>query len=519
MVSGSTDDALDILVRICETSDMNAATAPAAPPTPVPLVSARGRWIIAATVLGSGVAFIDSTVVNVALPRIGRDLGGGMTTQQWVLDGYMLTLSALLLLGGVLGDRYGRRRVFVIGLAAFGIASLGCGLAPSAATLIAARLVQGVGGALLVPGSLALIDASIRSEDRSRAIGVWAGLSGVSTAVGPLLGGWMVDAASWRLVFMINLPLAALAGWAALRHVPESRGGSSSGPLDVTGAVAVTVGLGGLTYGLIEIPTRGWTAATVLAASAGAIALLGFPFAERRSPSPLLPLEIFRSRQFSGANASTFAVYGALGGAFFLLAIHLQQSLGYSALDAGLATLPMTAVMLLLSPRMGALADRTGPRAPMTVGPLIAAVGLVMLARVAPGVGYASTILPAVLVFAFGLAITVTPLTSAVLAAVDEAQVGTASGVNNAVARMASLLSVAALPPLAGLAGTGGGALGRGFARAMLISAGLCAVGGIVAWLTVRRGAEVQPNPLPAINHSCQDPCTRAPARAGDAAR
>jgi EmrB/QacA subfamily drug resistance transporter len=506
---------LDILGGICETLGMTAAAA--ASPSPVPLVSARGRWIIAATVLGSGVAFIDSTVVNVALPRIGRELGGGLTTQQWVLDGYLLTLSALLMLGGALGDRYGRRRTFVIGLAAFGIASLACGLAPDGAALIVARLAQGVGGALLVPGSLALINASIRSEDRSRAIGVWAGLSGVSTAIGPLLGGWMVDAASWRLVFLINLPLAALAGWAALRHVPESRGDSSNGRLDAAGAVAATVGLGGLTYGLIEIPTRGWTVTTVLAAAVGTLALLSFPFIERRSPSPLVPLEIFRSRQFSGANASTFAVYGALGGSFFLLAIHLQQSLGYSALDAGLATLPMTAVMLLLSPRMGALADRTGPRAPMTIGPLIAAVGLVMMARVAPGVGYAGTILPAVLVFGFGLAITVTPLTSAVLAAVDEGHVGTASGVNNAVARMAGLLSVATLPPLAGLAGTGAGALGPGFARAMLISAGLCALGAIIAWLTVRRGADVQPRALPAIDHSCQAPRTRPRTGAGGA--
>lgn len=485
---------------------MNSAGAPPG----VSLASPDGRWIIASTVLGSGVAFVDSTVVNVALPKIGLDVGGGMPTQQWVLDGYLLTLSALLLLGGVLGDWYGRRRVFVIGLVAFSIASLGCGLAPGGATLIAARLLQGVGGALLVPGSLALINASIRSEDRSRAIGVWAGLSGVSTAVGPLLGGWMVDAFSWRWVFLINLPLAALACVVAMRHVPESRNASTTGRLDIVGAVAVTVGLAGLTYAVIEIPAHGWTPATLVAAPAGVLALLGFLPIERRAEPPLLPLEMFESRQFSGANACTLTVYGALGGAFFLLAIHLQQSLGYSALEAGLATLPITAVMLLLSPRMGALSDRTGPRAPMTIGPLIAAVGLLMLARVVPGVTYVTAVLPAVVVFAFGLAITVTPLTSAVLAAVDERHVGAASGVNNAVARMAGLLSVAALPPLAGLTGTGAGALGSGFGRAMVISAGLCAVGGIVAWLTVRRGAEVEASPLPAINHACQDPHTRS---------
>lgn len=475
----------------------------------VALTSRAGRWIIVATVLGSGIAFLDGTVVNVALPKIGTDLKSGLVVQQWVLDGYLLTLSALLLLGGALGDRYGRRRVFVIGLVAFTVASLGCALAPTGTALIAARLLQGVGGALLVPGSLAIIDASIREADRGRAVGSWAGLTGVASAIGPFVGGWLVDAVSWRLVFFINVPLAVVAVLITLRHVPESRDGVASGGIDLAGALSVTVGLGGVIYALIEGPARGWNAVTIGAAAIGTVALIAFPLIEMRVREPLLVLDVFRSPQFTGANLTTLGVYGALGAAMFLLSLQLQETLGYSALAAGVATLPVTIIMLLLSSRMGAIAQRTGPRLPMTIGALMTAAGLALMARVVPGSTYLSAVLPAVIVFGLGLAITVTPLTSTILASVSEQHVGAASGTNNAISRVAGLLAVAVLPAAAGI-NTGQSGLGPGFSRAMLICAVVCALGGVAALLTVRSSSPVEQHPLPGINHGCQAPCTRS---------
>ncbi|MCI2416471.1 MFS transporter [Saccharopolyspora sp. K220] len=474
----------------------------------VALRSDSGRWILVATILGSGVAFLDGSVVNVALPAIGREVGGDLSILQWVLDAYLLTLSALLLLGGALGDRYGRRRVYTIGLVLFTVASLGCGLAPTGEALIVARLLQGVGGALLVPGSLALINSAIEHEDRGEAVGRWAGLTGVCSAVGPFVGGWLVDAASWRWVFFINLPIAAGALF-ALRHVPETRNPTATGRLDIPGAVAVTVGLAGAVFALIEAPTKGWTALTVAAAVVGAAALVAFPLIELRHPNPLLPLSLFRSAQFTGANLTTFTVYAALGGALFLLSLQLQQSLGYDALTTGIATLPITIVMLLLSGRMGAIAQRTGPRLPMTIGPIVCAVGLTLLTWAVPGSTYVTGVLPGVLVFGLGLAITVAPLTSAVLASVSVDNGGLASGVNNAVSRLAGLVSVAVLPVLAGLSNTGAGApLGPGFGQAMLVSAVVCAIGGALAWFTIDRARKVATYPLPGLNHACQDPCT-----------
>ncbi|HZC27072.1 MAG TPA: DHA2 family efflux MFS transporter permease subunit, partial [Actinopolymorphaceae bacterium] len=449
------------------------------------------------------------TVVNIALPAIGRSLGGGLVVQQWVVDGYLLTLSALLLLGGVLGDRYGRRRVFTIGLVAFTVASLACGLAPTGVALVVARLVQGVGGALLVPGSLSLIDASIRGADRGRAVGMWAGLTGVASAVGPFVGGWLVDAASWRWVFYLNLPFAAVALWVTLTHVPESRDPEAPARLDLLGALCITLGLAGVTFAFIEAPARGWGAVTIAALVVGLAGLVAFPLVEAHTQAPLLPLGIFRSSQFSGANLTTFAVYAALGGALFLLALQLQQSLGYSALAAGISTLPITVIMLLLSSRMGAIGQRIGPRLPMTVGPLVAGAGLALMARVVPGASYWLAVFPALVVFSLGLAVTVAPLTSTVLASVSEHQVGAASGVNNAVARTAGLLAVAVLPPLAGITGMSDGPLGPGFVRAMIISAILCGVGGVAAFATVRTGTPVQSIPLPGVNQACQAPCTR----------
>jgi EmrB/QacA subfamily drug resistance transporter len=292
-------------------------------PRRVPLASPGARWLIAAAVLGSGIAFLDSTVVNVALPTIGRDLRAGLTGQQWVLDSYLLTLSALLLFGGAAGDRYGRRRVFVDGLVVFTVASLACGFAPTVGWLIGARLVQGVGAAALVPGSLALIDTGITEEDRGRAVGIWAGMSGVTTALGPFIGGWLVDAASWRWVFFLNIPLAAAAVWIAARHIPESRDATPRGRVDILGGAAVALGLAGVIYALIEAPSRGWTPVTVTAAVIGAAALVAFPLIETHASAPLLPLELFRSRQFTGANLTTLAVYAALRGALFLLALQL----------------------------------------------------------------------------------------------------------------------------------------------------------------------------------------------------
>lgn len=462
-----------------------AISVPAVAPAVIPLASARGRWLIGAAVLGSGIAFLDGTVVTVALPTIGKELRTGLAGQQWVLDGYLLTLGALLLAGGAAGDRYGRRRVFLWGLAAFALASAACAVAPSAGVLIGARVIQGVGAAALVPGSLALINALVAPTDRPRAIGLWAGMSGVTSAIGPFLGGYLVDAASWRWVFVINLPLAALAAAVVLRHVPESRDTSATGPFDALGAVLATVGLAGVVYALIEGPAHGWRALAVASAAIGALALVGFLWREFRAPAALLPPRLFASAQFSGANMTTFVVYAALGASSFLLTLQLQQTLGYSALAAGAATVPITIVMLLGSPSAGALAGRIGPRIPMTIGPIIAGVGLAMMALIVPGRGYVAVVLPAVLVFAIGLTITVTPLTAAVLGAVPESHVGAASGVNNAISRIGGLLAVAVLPAVAAITAAPGQPLGPGFARAMIICAVLCVAGGIIAALTV----------------------------------
>ncbi|OBG27539.1 MFS transporter [Mycobacterium sp. 852002-51057_SCH5723018] len=487
-------------------------------PPQLQLGSDGARWLIAAAVLGSGIALLDGTVVNVALPAIGRQLGGGLTDQQWVLDGYLLTLSALLLSGGAAGDRYGRRRVFIAGLVVFTVASLGCGLAPTIGWLIGARLVQGIGAAALVPGSLALIDAGITDEDRGRAVGIWAGMSGVTTALGPFIGGWLVDAASWRWVFFLNLPLAAAVVWIAARHIPESRDPAARGRPDVLGTAAVTLGLAGVSYALIESPSRGWTLITVTAAVVGAVALAAFPLIEQRAQSPILPLTLFRSSQFTGANLTTLAVYTAVGGALFLLALQLQESLHYSALAAGLALLPMTVIMLIGSPWAGALGQRTGPRLPMTVGPLIAAAGLALMARTVPGATYLGAVLPAVVVFGVGLAITVAPLTAAVLSAVPDTYAGTASGANNAISRVAGLLAIAVLPVAAGIHAGPGQPLGPGFSIAMLIAAACCVVGGITAALTIRTGADFAHQVLPGINHACQDPSTRRASSAREEA-
>ncbi len=450
--------------------------------------SGAGRWVLAVAVLGSGIAFLDGTVVNVALPTIGEGLDAGTSSLQWILNGYLLTLASLILLGGSLGDRHGRRRIFAFGVAWFSAASLLCALAPTSETLIAARLLQGVGGALLTPGSLAMIESSFRRGDRARAIGAWSGLTGVATAVGPLLGGWLVEAASWRLIFLINVPIGAFVFVMASRHVPETRDVDAAGRLDVPGALLAALGLGGTSYALIQAPDDGASAAVLIGAIAGLAAIAAFIAVERRSPNPMMPLRMFASKQFTAANLVTFAVYAALSGVLFLLVAFLQIALGYSPLAAGAATLPVTLIMLAFSARSGALAQRIGARIPLTLGPVVFALGMLLMVTISPGDAYLTSVLPAVVVFGIGLTLVVAPVTATVLAAADDRHTGIASGINNAVARVAGLFAVAALPTIAGLTGDlfyDPAAMTDGFRIAMVASAALAAAGGLIAWLMI----------------------------------
>lgn len=475
------------------------------PPAGLAFASPQGRWTLLATVLGSGIAFLDSTVVTVALPRIGADLDAGVSGLQWVLNGYLAALSALILLGGSLGDRFGRRRVFVAGVVLFTAASVACALAPTIPVLVVGRAAQGVGGALLTPGSLAILEASFRPDDRARAIGAWSGLTGIAAALGPFLGGWLVDAASWRWIFLINVPISALVVTVTVRHVPESLDPGAAGRLDVPGALLAAVALGALSWGMIAAGDRGWAAPAVLGSLAvGAGGLAAFAAVEARSRWPMMPLGIFRVRQFTAANLVTLAVYAALGGVFFLLVVHLQEALGYSALEAGAASLPITVLMLALSSRSGALAHRIGPRLQMSAGPVVLGAGVLLLSGVAPGDAYVTSVLPAVVVVGLGLAATVAPLTATALGALEDRHAGLASGVNTTVARAAQLVAVAALPALAGLGGdayTDAGAVAEGFRRAMLITAGLAFAGGLVGAVLVRtpaRAPAAVPSGVPA---------------------
>ncbi|MBA2684214.1 MAG: DHA2 family efflux MFS transporter permease subunit [Gemmatimonadaceae bacterium] len=460
------------------------------------LHSAAGRWVVAGPVLGSGAVFLESSVVNVALPAIARDFHFGVVGLQWVINGYLLKLSALMLLGGALGDRFGRGRVFAIGCVAFAIASGGCALAPSLFTLVALRVVQGAAGALLVPNSLAMLDTAFAGEERGAAIGQWAAWSAVSTAAGPFAGGWLVDALSWRWVFSAVILFALVAAVIVTRHIaraaPPKRTAknAASRRIDYLGAALGTLALAGIVGALMSGPAIGFTDWRVLAAGfGGAVCMVAFVILERRVAKPILALSIFKSRQFSGVNATTFLVYGALSGLFFLLMPQLQGNLHYSALRAGAALTPSNVIMLVLSPSMGRLSARIGPRLLMTIGGLVAAAGMVLFARVHEGASYLTTILPATIIFGIGLSILVAPLTSAVLSAVKEGDTGIASGINNAVARLAGLIATAVLPLAAGIGGSAkleGAAFSAGYTRAMLISAGLCAAGAAVAWITVR---------------------------------
>jgi EmrB/QacA subfamily drug resistance transporter len=418
-----------------------------------------GRWVLAASIVGSGMAFIDGSVVSVALPILQTEFGVPVSTAQWVVEAYALFLSSLVLVGGALADRFGRRRVFVLGAVVFAAASLACGLAPSAAALIASRAVQGVGAALLVPASLAMLGAAFPEKERGRAVGTWSAGTAIATAIGPALGGWLVQTISWRAVFIVNLPLAAAVIWIAQRRVPESRN-ADSGPLDLTGAVLATSGLGLLVFGLIEAPTVGWGSFGVWAPlSAGAIGLAAFVAVEIRTPHPMVPIGFFRKSVFTAANLLTFFLYAALAALFFFLPFVLIQARGYSPAGAGISVLPLVVIVSAGSRYAGTVADRIGPRLPLTVGPAVIAAGFVLFA-VLPGQGsYAMTVLPALAVVGVGLAITIAPLTTTVLNSVDENDQGAASGINNAVARVAGLLAVAVL----GIAATG--AFNRGVDR------------------------------------------------------
>ncbi|MFD3917681.1 MFS transporter [Streptomyces sp. NPDC058595] len=445
------------------------------------LGTASGRWIVLTTVLGSSMALLDSTVVNVALPHIGDDLDASLADLQWTVNAYMVTLAGLILLGGSLGDRYGRRRIFVLGIVWFAIGSLLCGVAPTSEVLILARALQGIGGALLVPGSLALIQASFHPDDRARAVGLWSGFGGVGAAVGPFLGGFLVDGPGWRWVFLLNVPLAAICVPVALRHVPESRDPAAHGRFDVLGAVLGAAALGLVTYALIA---KAWWAGV-----AGVLVGVWFVLLERRRPDPMLPLSIFSSRLFTSVNVVTLCVYAAFGGFFFLVALQLQVVAGYSALGAGTALLPTTVLMLLFSAKSGELGSRIGPRIPLTVGPLLCACGLLLMLRVGADASYVRDVLPALVVMGLGMVTLVAPLTATVLASVDSSRAGLASGINNAAARAAGLLAVAALPLLAGA----GPEVYRSptqfdaaFDRAMPLCAGVLVLASLIAFTTVR---------------------------------
>lgn len=456
------------------------------------LASPAGRGTLFAAVVASGMVFLDATVVNVALPHLGTELRASTAGLQWTLNGYLLSLAAFVLLGGAVGDRLGRRRVFLAGVLAFTVASVLCGAAQNTGWLIAARFLQGLGGALLTPGSLALLQASFHPDERGRVIGAWSGLAGVSTAFGPFLGGWLIDAFSWRWIFFLNVPLAVVVVLATLRWIPESRADPVPARFDLAGALFGALGLAGITYALVEADQLGGGAAPVVgAAAAGVLAVLVFVLIERRrGERATLPPALFGNRLFGVLNLYTVLVYAGLGGLTFFFSIYLQNVVGYSALVTGLATLPMTLLLLVGSARSGALAARIGPRLQLTVGPLLAAGGLLLLRRIGRGASYWVDVLPGIALFGLGVTLVVAPLTASVLAAAPDRFAGAASGLNNAASRVGGLLAVSGLPLLVGLSGGGyrvAGELTSAYRDALLWCAGLMVAGAALALLLVHR--------------------------------
>ncbi len=450
--------------------------------------SRRGRWVVAATVVGSAIAMLTGTVVNVALPAIGADLDASVSDLQWIVNGYMLTLASLILIGGSLGDRFGRRRMYLTGVVMFTSATLLCAIAPTSGLLIAARVLSGVGGALLVPGSLAILQSSFQPDDRSTAIGAWSGLSGVAVAMGPPIGGLLVDTVGWRWIFVLPLPLAAFVLGIAARHIPESSDPDADGGVDYLGAVLAVAFLSLLTYPMISATEGGIGLLETVLLGAGLVALWLFLRVERSRDDPMLPPGVFANQQFTAANLVTFVVYGALGGVFFLLVVQLQTSLGFTATAAGAAPIPVTLIMFALSARAGRLAQRIGPHKPLTIGPIVTAAGMLLMSRIGPGSTYLADVFPAVVVFGLGLALIVAPVTATALAAVDERHSGVASGVNNAVSRTAQLIAVAALPAIVGIGGSDYAnpvAFSDAFGNAMVITAFVSAAGSAVAWFLI----------------------------------
>jgi EmrB/QacA subfamily drug resistance transporter len=435
---------------------------------------------LVATIIGSGVVFLDGTIVNLALPKISEGLHGRFSDLQWIADGYLLSLSSLILLGGSLGDIFGRKRMYLLGLSGFGVFSLLCGLSPSIGFLIAFRILQGVFGALLVPGGLAIINTNFPREERGAAIGRWSAWSGILTAIGPLAGGYIIDTISWRWIFFINIPLIIVCGLLAQANVEESKD-SRPRRVDNKGAGLAALALAGITYGLIEGPADKWHTRPMISLFAG-LAMAGiFLWYESRSRDPMMELSLFRSRNFSGSNAMTFAMYGALAGFMFALVIYMQTKLGYSAIKAGASLLPISLMLLFFSSRVGKLSSKIGPRYFLTFGPLIASLAMFSLINYKPGHSYLWFLLPRVLLFSIGLVLLVAPLTTTVMTSVEESSSGIASGINNAVSRIAGLVVIALL----GLAGTG-----NVYRFSMVLCAIFAAVAGIISYMTIQNRAK-----------------------------
>ncbi|HSX18256.1 MAG TPA: MFS transporter [Candidatus Saccharimonadales bacterium] len=435
-----------------------------------------------ATIIGSGVVFLDGTIVNLALPKIAFNLHADFSDLQWIADGYLLSLSSLILLGGSLGDIFGRKRVYITGLIGFGTISLLCGLSPNVGFLIAFRLLQGVFGALLVPGGLAIINTNFPREQRGAAIGTWSAWSGILAAIGPLVGGYVIDATTWRWIFFINVPLIVVCGVLAAKGVEESRD-QRVRKVDVTGAILCILALAGITYGLIEGPVAQWHAKAIIPLVSGVLFGGLFLWYEHRNKDPMIHLALFRSRNFSASNIMTFGMYGALAGFMFSLVIYMQTKLGYSAIKAGASLLPVSIMLLLFSRRVGRLSSKYGPRLFMTIGPIVAAAGMFLLVDYRPGHSYLWFMLPRVLLFSIGLVLLVAPLTTTVMTSVEESSSGIASGINNAVSRIAGLIVIAIL----GLFGAG-----HIFRFSMILCGGLAAIAGVVSYLAIQN----KPKPL-----------------------